>query len=146
MKQSKHLLAVIAGQSSVVAILVLVLTLAVAGAPILQQKQVMAQSIGTEVAVAKAYALSEALLANQSAKPLDTFSSASNARHYPGALDPGARLPEEPTAATAIGELRKNPSTPFNHFYEAAGSRHLFYGVFDRHGGALLIDLSMERE
>jgi two-component system sensor histidine kinase/response regulator len=146
MKQSKHLLAVIAGQSSVVAILVLVLTLAVAGAPILQQKQVMAQNIGAEVAVTKAYALSDALLANPTDKPAETLSSAFTARHFRGALDAGAELPKDVTAAAAIGELRKNPSAPFIHFYDVAGSRHLFYGISDRDGGALLIDLPMERE
>ena len=56
-KQSRNLLAVIAGQSSVVAILVLVLVLSIAGAPFLQQKQVVAQNIGAEVAVTKAYTL-----------------------------------------------------------------------------------------
>ena len=146
MNQSKHLLAVIAGQSSVVAILVLVLTLAVAGAPILQQKQVMAQNIGAEVAVTKAYALSEALLANAGAKPLDTFTPAFNARHFPGALDAQVELPQDVTAYAAITGLRQNPSTPFVHFQNVAGSRHLFYGIADRTGGALLIDLPMERE
>ena len=46
MKQSRNLLSVIAGQSSVVAILVLVLALSIAGAPLLQQKQVVAQNLG----------------------------------------------------------------------------------------------------
>jgi two-component system, sensor histidine kinase and response regulator len=146
MKQSKHLLAVIAGQSSVVAILVLVLTLAVAGAPILQQKQVMAQNIGAEVGITKAYALSEALLANAGDEPVDTFNSAFDARHFPGALAAGTELPKDMTAAAAIAELRDNPSTPFIHFRDVAGSPHLFYGVPDRKGGALLLDLPMERE
>lgn len=146
MKESKHLLAVIAGQSSVVAILVLVLTLAVAGAPILQQKQVMAQNIGTEVAVSKAYALSEALLASVGDKSVDTFNSAFNARHFPGSLDAGTELPKDATAAAAIAELRKSPATPFIQFQDVAGSQHLFYGIPDRSGGALLIDLPMERE
>ena len=146
MKQSKHLLAVIAGQSSVVAILVLVLTLAVAGAPILQQKKVMAENIGTEVAITKAYALSEALLAHAGGKSLDTFNPAFNARHFQGALEAGAAAPKDTIGAAAIGELRAHTGAPFILFRDVAGTKHLFYGVSDRAGGALLIDLTMERE
>ena len=61
MKQSRNLLAVIAGQSSVVAILVLVLVLSIAGAPLLQQKQVVAQNLGSEVAIAKGSMTQKAL-------------------------------------------------------------------------------------
>ena len=56
----------------------------------------MAQNIGAEVAITKAYALSEALLANAGDKQsLDTFNSAFNARHFPGALDAGAEPPRK---------------------------------------------------
>ncbi|MET0534351.1 MAG: response regulator [Steroidobacter sp.] len=146
MKQSKHLLAVIAGQSSVVAILVLVLALSIAGAPLLQQKQVMAQNIGAEVAITKAYALTEALLANASGKSLDTFNPAFNARHFPGALDADAETPKDAIAAAAVVGLRQHSSTPVIKFQDVAGTPHLFYAVSDRAGGALLIDLTMERE
>ena len=94
MKQSRNLLAVIAGQSSVVAILVLVLVLAVAGAPLLQQKKVVAENIGTEVAINKAYALSEALLSHAVPRQsLDTFNQAFTARHFAGVLS-GAKAGE----------------------------------------------------
>lgn len=147
MKQSRNLLAVIAGQSSVVAILVLVLALSIAGAPILQQKQVVAQSIGSEVAVTKAYALTEALLAHADGKrSLDTFNAAFNARHFPGSLQESGATPADLAAARAIGELRKNPSTPYIRFQQVAESPHLFYAVPDRAGGALFIDLPMARE
>src|SRR5688572_9529060 len=100
MKQSRNLLAVIAGQSSVVAILVLVLVLSIAGAPLLQQKQVVAQNLGSEVAIAKAHALTEAVLANAAGKhSLDTFNPAFSARHFPGALDQNAAAPTDAAAA-----------------------------------------------
>ncbi len=147
MKQSRNLLAVIAGQSSVVAILVLVLALSIAGAPILQQKQVVAQNIGSELAVTKAYALTEALLANADGKrSLDTFNAAFNARHFPGSLREDGVTPADLAAARAIGELRKHPSTPYIRFQQVAESPHLLYAVPDRAGGALFIDLPMERE
>ncbi|HEY0683688.1 MAG TPA: response regulator [Steroidobacter sp.] len=147
MKQSRNLLAVIAGQSSVVAILVLVLVLSIAGAPFLQQKQVVAKNIGAEVAVTKAYALTEALLAHRApGQTLDTFNPAFNARHFPGALSKGQAAPADAVAADAIAALRKNAAQPYLHFQDLAGTPHLFYGVPDRAGGALLIDLTMERE
>ena len=147
MNQSRNLLAVIAGQSSVVAILVLVLALSVAGAPILQQKQVVAQNIGAEVAINKAYALSEALLANHDGeRAVDTFNAAFSARHFPGALKEGSAAPEELIAASAVTALRDRATTPYIHFQDVAGSPHLFYAVSDKAGGALLIDLPMARE
>ncbi|MBL8269309.1 response regulator [Steroidobacter sp.] len=147
MKQSRNLLAVIAGQSSVVAILVLVLVLSVAGAPFLQQKQVAAQNIGSEVAITKAYALSEALLAHRDqAQALDTFTQAFNARHFPGVLNGTQAEPNDSIGAAAVAELRTRTKQPYVHFQDVAGTPHLFYAVPDRAGGALLIDLSMERE
>ncbi len=147
MKQSTNLLAVIAGQSSVVAILVLVLVLSIAGAPLLQQKQVVAQNIGAEVAITKAYALTEALLTRRAPdQSLDTFNQAFSARHFPGALSGGQAAPTDKVASDAIAALRTSATNPYVHFQDLAGSPHLFYGVPDRTGGVLLIDLSMERE
>ena len=112
MKQSRNLLAVIAGQSSVVAILVLVLALSIAGAPMLQQKQVVAQNLGSEVAITKAYALTEAVLANADGKhSLDTFNSAFSARHFPGALDQNAAAPTDVAAASAIAAAAREQRT-----------------------------------
>ena len=148
MKQSRNLLAVIAGQSSVVAILVLVLILAVAGAPLLQQKKVVAENISTEVAITKAYALSEALLSHAvPGQSLETFNQAFTARHFAGALSGGAQAaPKDEIASLAITALRNNAKQPFVQFKELAGTPHLFYAVPDRAGGALLIDLPMARE
>jgi PAS domain S-box-containing protein len=147
MKQSRNLLAVIAGQSSVVAILVLVLILAVAGAPLLQQKKVVAENISTEVAITKAYALSEALLSHAApGQSLDTFTQAFTARQFAGALSDEQAEPKDEIGAQAVATLRANSKQPFVHFAELAGTPHLFYAVPDRAGGILLIDLSMERE
>ncbi|HEY5759532.1 MAG TPA: response regulator [Steroidobacter sp.] len=146
MKQSRNLLAVIAGQSSVVAILVLVLILAVAGAPLLQQKKVVAENISTEVAITKAYALSEALLSHAvPGQSLDTFNQAFTARHFPGVLGGKTKLNDE-IASQAVATLRNNANQPFVHFKDLAGTPHLFYAVPDRAGGVLLIDLPMARE
>ncbi|MDY6948424.1 MAG: ATP-binding protein, partial [Pseudomonadota bacterium] len=147
MKQSTNLLAVIAGQSSVVAILVLVLVLSIAGAPFLQQKQVVAQNIGAEVAITKAYALSEALLSQHDpARSLDTFNQAFSARHFPGVLEGTQKWAQDGVATEAIAALRASTSQPYIHFESLAGSPHLFYAVPDRAGGVLLIDLPMQRE
>jgi two-component system sensor histidine kinase/response regulator len=147
MKQSRNLLAVIAGQSSVVAILVLVLILAVAGAPLLQQKKVVAENISSEVATNKAYALSEALLSHAvPGQSLDTFNQVFTARHFPGALSGEEADLNDQIAAQAIAALRSNANQPFVNFKELAGTPHLFYAVPDRAGGALLIDLPMARE
>jgi PAS domain S-box-containing protein len=147
MKQSRNLLAVIAGQSSVVAILVLVLILSIAGAPFLQQKQVVARNIGAEVAITKAHALTEALLSHRDrVESLDTFNQAFSARHFPGVLDANQSEPDDQIAAKAIAALRGTATQPFIHFQDVAGSPHLFYAVPDRAGGVLLIDLPMERE
>lgn len=147
MKQSRNLLAVIAGQSSVVAILVMVLILAVAGAPLLQQKKVVAENISSEVAITKAYALSEALLSHAvPGQSLDTFNQAFTALHFTGALSGEQPEAKDEIASQAITALRNNAKQPFVHFKELAGIPHLFYAVPDRAGGALLIDLPMARE
>lgn len=52
--KSTGVLRVLAGQASIVVALVLVLFLSIAGAPILQQKKIVAQRIGADVAVSKA--------------------------------------------------------------------------------------------
>ena len=69
MTKSRNLLGVLAGQASLVAILALVLVLSIVGAPMLQQKKAVATKIGGEVAIAKAQAISEAMLSGTSAPP-----------------------------------------------------------------------------
>jgi PAS domain S-box-containing protein len=146
-KQSRNLLAVIAGQSSAVAILVLVLVLSIAGAPFLQQKKVVAQNLGAEVAITKAYALSEALLAHRGPdRSLDTFNQAFSALHLRDVLDSDSAQLDDPIAADALQALQARGNQPYIQFRDVAGAPHLFYAVPDRAGGMLLIDLPMARE
>src|ERR1044072_4068909 len=143
---SKNLLGVIAGQASIVAILVLVLLLSIVGAPLLQQKKVVAQRLGADVAVTKAYAISEAILAGgQGRDSLDTFANSFSASHLQHALAPDAQSqPAGTQAALAAAALRANPTRPYTNFQQIAGNPHLFYAVADRADGVLLLDLSLE--
>src|SRR4030095_8348094 len=87
LRMSKNLLGVIAGQASIVAILTLVLLLSIVGAPLLQHKKVVAQRLGADVAVTKAYAISEAILSGeQGRESLDTYASSFSATHLQHAL------------------------------------------------------------
>ena len=145
---SKNLLGVIAGQASIVAILTLVLLLSIVGAPLLQQKKVVAQRLGADVAITKAFALTEALLAGeQNRASLDTDGSSFSASHLQHALAPGATDQSAGTqAASAVAALRANPNRKYIHFDQIAGTPHLFYGVHDHGDGVLLLDLPLERE
>jgi PAS domain S-box-containing protein len=145
---SKNLLGVIAGQASIVAILTLVLLLSIVGAPLLQQKKVVAQLLGADVAMTKAYAISEAILAGeQGRESLDTFANSFSASHLQHALAPNAQQqPAGTQAALAAAALRANATRPYTSFQNVAGTPHLFYGVADRDDGVLLLDLSLERE
>ena len=148
LRMSKNLLGVIAGQASIVAILTLVLLLSIVGAPLLQQKKVVALHLGADVAVTKAYAITEAILAGkQASDPLDTYASSFTASHLQHALAPAAQpQPSGTQAARAAAALHANPSRPYTSFENVAGTPHLFYGVADRDDGVLLLDLSLERE
>ncbi len=145
---SKNLLGVIAGQASIVAILVLILLLSIVGAPLLQQKKIVAQRLGADVSVTKAFAISEAILAGEAGREsLDTYASSFSASHLQHALAPNAvKQPEDTQAALAASALSANPERPYVHFEWVAGTPHLFYGVRDHNDGLLLIDLSLERE
>ena len=104
LKMSKNLLGVIAGQASIVAILVLVLLLSIVGAPLLQQKKVVAQRIGADVAVTKAYAITEAILAGEAGREsLDTYASSFSASHLQHALAPNAA--HQPAGTPAAGAV-----------------------------------------
>ena len=128
---SKNLLGVVAGQSSVVAILTLALVLSIAGAPLLQQKKVVAQRIGAEVALTKAAALSEAILAGaDGARSLDAHGATFESSHLRNALG----QPDNPAAQTefaqdAIAALRRNAATPWYAFADSGGTPHLHYAV-----------------
>ena len=100
LKMSKNLLGVIAGQASIVTILMLVLLLSIVGAPILQQKKVVAQRLGADVAVTKAFAITEAILAGDAGREsLDTYASSFSASHLQHAL--AASSVEQPAGTQA---------------------------------------------
>jgi two-component system sensor histidine kinase/response regulator len=148
LKMAKNLLGVIAGQASIVTILMLVLLLSIVGAPILQQKKVVAQNLGADVAITKAFAVSEAILAGQTGREsLDTFAASFSASHLQHALAADAmNQPAGTHAALAAAALRENAGRPYISFEDVAGNPHLFYGVRDYADGVLLLDLSLERE
>src|SRR5690349_7224288 len=144
---SKNLLSVIAGQASIIAILTLVLLLSIVGAPQLQQKKVVAQRLGADVAVTKAYAISEAILAGDAGRAsLDTFANSFSASHLQHALASDAKpQPAGSQAALAAAALHANATRPYTSFEQVAGTPHLFYAVADKDDGVLLHDLSLER-
>jgi two-component system sensor histidine kinase/response regulator len=148
LKMSKNLLGILAGQASIVTILVLVLLLSIVGAPLLQQKKVVAQRLGADVAVTKAFAITEAILSGEEGREsLDTYASSFSASHLQHALaSDAAAQPAGTHAASAATALRENASRPYIHFENVAGNPHLFYAVRDRADGVLLLDLSLERE
>lgn len=149
--KSTGVLRVLAGQASIVVALVLVLFLSIAGAPILQQKKIVAQRIGADVAVSKAYAISEAILAGADGKHIgDTHGKSFTARHLPQALihhdDAKTGAAVDGFAVRAINHLRANPSRPEIHFTNFAGQWHLQYAVMDGADGVLLLDLPLDQE
>ena len=148
LKMSKNLLGILAGQASIVTILVLVLLLSIVGAPLLQQKKVVAQRLGADVAVTKAFAITEAILSGeQGRESLDTYASSFSATHLQHVLAPNAAAqPTGTHAASAAAALRNNAATRYIHFENVAGNPHLFYAVRDHADGVLLLDLSLERE
>ena len=145
---SKNLLGVIAGQASIVAILMLVLLLSVVGAPLLQHKKIVAQHLGADVAIAKAVAVTEAMLAgDRPRESLDTHTSSFTSTHLEHALaSSAADLPAGTQASSAAAALSAHPDQPYVHFETVAGTPHLFYAVKDRADGLLLLDLPLDRE
>ena len=144
---SKNVLGMLAGQASIVTILVLVLLLSIVGAPLLQQKKVVAQRLGADVAVSKAFAITEAIMAGEAGRAtLDTYASSFSASHLQHALAPNPAAPAGSHAASAAKALRENASKPYIHFENVAGNPHLFYAVRDHADGVLLLDLTLERE
>jgi PAS domain S-box-containing protein len=150
--KSQSLIRILAGQASIVAILLLVLVLSIAGAPLLQQKKVVAMHLGADVAIAKARALSEALLADDGGsrpldRPLDRHGKSFNARHFQHALS-------QPSLAAAPGsfeeraliDLRLNPQHPVMDFLGVAGEPHLKYATTDGADGVLILDLPLAQE
>jgi hypothetical protein len=147
MTRSRNVLGLIAGQASIVAILLLMLALGIAGAPVLQQKKVVATRLGADIAVTKARAIAEALLADAGERPLDIEGDAFVARHLQHVLaeTPAPSVPADEVTARAVAALRTDASRPFVHFRSVEHVPHLFYAVADRRGGVVLLDLSRAR-
>ena len=144
--KSKGLLELIAGHAAIFAILLLVLLLSIAGAPLLQQKKAAAVRMGADFSITKAYAISEALLTNPDAIA-DTDTRSFTSRYYRDALVPGAPLPDSAVLTQrALDDLRENPQRPVTKFTMVYGTPHLIYSVGDRRQGVLVLDLTLERE
>ena len=146
--RSKGLLELIAGHAAIFAILLLVLLLSIVGAPLLQQKKVAALRMGADVAITKAYAISEALLEGvKHGAKADADTRTFVARHYPDAFATGGRVPPpDILKSEAFEALRANPLRPAITFTTVYDMPHLIYGVHDGHQGVLVLDLPLDRE
>src|SRR5688572_1032865 len=83
---AKGVIRILAGPASIIAILMLVLLLSLAGAELLSDKKTVARQIGGDVAVAKARAVAEAILVDDHTGALDSKGATFSARRYPHAL------------------------------------------------------------
>jgi signal transduction histidine kinase/DNA-binding response OmpR family regulator len=146
--RSKGLLELIAGHAAVFAILLLVLLLSLAGAPLLQQKKAAAINMGADIAITKAYAISEALLTTvEQGGVADADTRSFIARHYQAALTSGGRVPPaDILKPEALESLRAQPQRPVISFTTVSSVPHLIYSVHDRRQGVLVLDLPLERE
>jgi PAS domain S-box-containing protein len=146
--KAKGVVAVLAGQASIVAILVLVLVLSLAGAPLLQQKKVVAQRMGADFALAKAQAVADALItSNPNHRQLDRHGDHYTARHLKRALV----IPPRDTAPRgfplrAVAAVKANPNQPHIEFENLAGQPHLMYAVRDGADGLLILEMNLDRE
>ena len=131
--KAKGVIAVLAGQASIVAILVLVLVLSLAGAPLLQQKKVVAEHMGAEFALTKAQAISEALLSGQANRvDLNQHNETYYARHLQQALITGTRdSAPRGFPIRAVAAVKANPSQPHIEFENFGGQPHLLYAIAD---------------
>jgi PAS domain S-box-containing protein len=143
----RAVLEVLAGHASIAAILVLVLLLAIAGTPLLQQNKASAERMGAEVAIAKAYSITEALLAAGGHDPeaLNAQGRSFSARYFPGALH-GAMHTTDAFVEQAGQHLLERPGQPQMEFVTIAGQQHLRYAVADGGDGMLILDLPLDRE
>jgi len=147
--KSESLIRILAGQASVVAILLLVLVLSIAGAPLLQQKKIVAMQIGANVGVAKAHAIAEALLAEGAAKlPAHVTGKNFTAHHLQYALSPSSiAAPTDSFEARAFDSLRADSNRPvFGIVSDAKRNPHLQYAAADGAGGVLILDVPLEKE
>ncbi|MFL6551350.1 MAG: response regulator, partial [Povalibacter sp.] len=148
----RTVLEVLAGHASIAAILVLVLLLSIAGAPLLQQQEAIAKHIGGDVAISKAHAVAEALLASPDSRVLESQQPSFTASHFPGALNGSidalhsARVVHDPFAAEALVRLKANPNDGQTRFVVVDDRYHLRYATADHTGGMLLLDLPLDHE
>jgi PAS domain S-box-containing protein len=146
--KAKGVIAVLAGQASIVAILVLVLVLSLAGAPLLQQKKIVAERMGADFALAKAEAIAEALMStNPSQRNLNQHQQSYYAHHLKNALTVETHY-SAPRGfpIRAVEAIKANPTQPHIEFDNFAGQPHLLYAVNDRQGGVLVLDMELDRE
>ena len=137
----------LAGHGSITAILLLVLAIAIAGAPQLQQKRTAALRIGTDLAVAKAEAIADALLSHSMAgQSLDMEGSSYQAHQVSAARNPPGATHDPFADSPAVAKFKADPSHPAMVFERKDDYPVLHYAVADGHGGILLIDLSLDRE
>src|SRR5262245_25522988 len=119
----------------------LVVLLSLGGAELLSSKKQIGLQIGADVALAKARAVSEAILAGDDAQTA-TFTS----QRLAGALADDAPLPLDEFAARAVTALRKDATRPQAKFGELNGTYHLRYATTDGAGGVLMLDLPIAAE
>jgi len=137
----------LAGQSSIYAILLLVLGIAIAGAPQLQQKRTAAVRIGSEMAISKAEAIADALLAHRTdGKTLDTRGTYYRAHHFPAGSQAQGGKHDPLLDSRAVAKLRADPAHAAVQFEAVGKDRVLHYAVPDGNGGILLIEMSLDRE
>jgi two-component system sensor histidine kinase/response regulator len=142
---AKGVIRILAGPASIVAILMLVLLLSLAGAELLSDKKSIARQIGGDVAASKARAVAEAILVGRDTDSLDLNGSRFSARRYPQALTTVGMTSGEWSDA-AIAALRRNDDQPQVNFHEVDGTPHIQYAVSDRAGGVLIVDLGLAEE
>jgi PAS domain S-box-containing protein len=146
--KAKGVIAVLAGQASIVAILVLVLVLSLAGAPLLQQKKVVAERMGADFALTKAAAVAEALLStNPSQRNLNQHQDSYYAHHLKDALTEETHY-SAPRGfpVRAVAAIKATPNQPHIEFDNFAGQPHLLYAVNDHQGGVLVLDMALDHE
>ncbi len=146
--KAKDVIAVLAGQASIVALLVLVLVLSLASAPLLQQKKVVADRMGAEFALAKAEALAEALLASRRPqRNLTHHGTHYSARHFQRALiEPPRDTAPRGFPVRAAAALKANPGQPHVEFENFAGEPYVLYAVADGADGMLVLEMKLAQE
>jgi two-component system, sensor histidine kinase and response regulator len=142
---AKGVIRILAGPASIIAILMLVLLLSLAGAELLSNKKSVARQIGSDVAVAKARAVAETILLGHATDSLELNGSTFNARRYPQVLTTVGEARGD-WSDTAIAALRQNGDEPQVTFAEVDGTPHVRYAVSDRAGGVLIVDLGLAEE